>query len=155
MVQLYSWLHSTFKELSNDTSHAQIRVQTKKLCHQQVGEENKSLSRFCRNKASDKAFLRQNQDFVATELVTNSVVTKQDFVAKNLATNFVTTKPDLVATEAMTRLSCHKTKFCRNRVSKKLCHDKPSFVTIELATNSVVTNPDFVTTEFVAKTLSR
>ena len=26
MVQLYSWLHSTFKEISNDTSHVQIRV---------------------------------------------------------------------------------------------------------------------------------
>ena len=75
MVQLYSWLHSTFKELSNDTSHAQIRVQMKKLCHQQVGEENKSLNRFCRDKASDKAFLRQNPDFIAIELVTNSVAT--------------------------------------------------------------------------------
>ena len=50
MVQLYPWLHSTFKELSNDTSHAQIQVQMKKLCHQQVGEENKSLSSFCRNR---------------------------------------------------------------------------------------------------------
>ena len=32
MVQLRPWLHSTFKELSNDTSHAQIRVKMKKLC---------------------------------------------------------------------------------------------------------------------------
>ena len=39
MVQIPSWLHSTFKDISNDTSHAQIRVKTKKLWHQQVGEE--------------------------------------------------------------------------------------------------------------------
>ena len=75
MVQLYSWLHSTFKELSNDTSHAKIRIQTKKLRHQQVGEEKKSLSIFCRDRASDKTFLRQNPNFVAKELETNSITT--------------------------------------------------------------------------------
>ena len=37
MVQIYSWLHSTFKEISNDTSHAQIRVKTKKLWPRKVG----------------------------------------------------------------------------------------------------------------------
>ena len=110
IIQLYSWLHSTFKELSNDTSHAQIQVQTKKLCHQQVGEENKSLSRFCRDKASDKAFLRQNPDFVATELVTNFVVTKPDFIETKLATNSVATKPNFVLTKPVTRLSCDKTQ---------------------------------------------
>ena len=94
MVQIPLWLYSSFKEISNDTSHTQIRVQTKKLCHQQVGEENKSLSRFCRDKASDKAFLRQNPNFVATELATNSIVTK----------------PYFVATEPVTRLSCDKTQ---------------------------------------------
>ena len=79
MAQIPPFLYSSFKELSNDTSHAQIRVQTKKLCHQQVGEENKSLSRFCRDKASDKALLRQNLNLVATELATNSIAKKQDF----------------------------------------------------------------------------
>ena len=39
MVQIPSWLHSTFKELSNEYSHAQIRVKTKKLWPRQVGEE--------------------------------------------------------------------------------------------------------------------
>ena len=39
MVQISTWLHSTFKELSNEYSHAQIRVKTKKLWPQQVGEE--------------------------------------------------------------------------------------------------------------------
>ena len=39
MVQIPSWLHSTFKELSNEYSHAQIRVKTKKLWPRQVREE--------------------------------------------------------------------------------------------------------------------
>ena len=39
MVQIPTWLPSTFKELSNEYSHAQIRVKTKKLWHRQVGEE--------------------------------------------------------------------------------------------------------------------
>ena len=45
MVQIPSWLHSTFKELSNEYSHAQIRVKTKKLWPRQVGEEKQLLSR--------------------------------------------------------------------------------------------------------------
>ena len=39
MVQIPSWINSTFKELSNEYSHAQIRVKTKKLWPRQVGEE--------------------------------------------------------------------------------------------------------------------
>ena len=39
MVQIPSWMHSTFKELSNEYSHAQIRVKTKKLWPRQVREE--------------------------------------------------------------------------------------------------------------------
>ena len=39
MVQIPSWLNSTFKELSNEYSHTQIRVKTKKLWPRQVGEE--------------------------------------------------------------------------------------------------------------------
>ena len=39
MVQTFPWLHSTFKDLSNEYSHAQIRVKTKKLWPRQVGEE--------------------------------------------------------------------------------------------------------------------
>ena len=89
MVQLYPWLHSKFKQLSNDTSHAQILVQTKKLCHQQVGEENKSLNSFCSNK-----LYRDKLDFVTTELATNSVAIK----------------PDFVVTKPVTRLSCNKTQ---------------------------------------------
>ena len=39
MVPIPSCLHSTFKYLSNEYSHAQIRVQTKKLWPRQVGEK--------------------------------------------------------------------------------------------------------------------
>ena len=39
MVQILLCLDSTFKELSNEYSHAQIRVKTKKLWPRQVREE--------------------------------------------------------------------------------------------------------------------
>ena len=39
MVQILLWLHSTFKELSNEYSHAQIQVKTKKLWPRQVRED--------------------------------------------------------------------------------------------------------------------
>ena len=130
----------------------------KKLCHQQVGEENKSLSSFCHNRV-----LATNS--VATELATNSVTTKPDFVATEpvkklscnklfcdkpdfvtteLAVNFVVTKPYFVVAEPVTRLFfATKPRFCRNRVqhsfSNKLCRDKP----------------DFVAKKFLQQTLSR
>ena len=43
MVPIPSLLHSKFKELSNEYSHAQIRVKTKKLWPRQVGEKNRLL----------------------------------------------------------------------------------------------------------------
>ena len=50
MFQIYSWLHSTFKEISNDTSHAQIRVRTKKLWPRQFGQSFMPHSRkLCRD----------------------------------------------------------------------------------------------------------
>ena len=51
MVQIYSWLHSTFKELSNDTSHAQIRVKTKKYGSDKL----------------DKVFYRTAKNYVETK----------------------------------------------------------------------------------------
>ena len=45
MVQIPSWLHSTFKDLSNEYSHAQIRVKMKKLWPRQVGEEKQAAVR--------------------------------------------------------------------------------------------------------------
>ena len=45
------FFHSTFKELSNETSHAQIRVKMKKLWPQQVGEEKQvAEQKLCRDK---------------------------------------------------------------------------------------------------------
>ena len=57
MVQFHSRLHSTFKEISNDTSHAQIEVKMKKLWYRQIGEENKLYNRKCGNKVKDKLYL--------------------------------------------------------------------------------------------------
>ena len=39
MIKISIWLHSTFKDLSNEYSHTQIRVKTKKLWPRKVGEE--------------------------------------------------------------------------------------------------------------------
>ena len=51
MVQIPSWLHSTFKDLSNEYSHAQIRVKIKKLWPRQVGEEKQvAVRKVCRDK---------------------------------------------------------------------------------------------------------
>ena len=53
MVQIPSWLHSTFKELSNEYSHAQIRVKMKKLWLRQVGEEKQvAVRKVCRDHES-------------------------------------------------------------------------------------------------------
>ena len=43
MVQIFSWMHSTFKDLSNEYSHAQILVKMKKLWPRQVGEEKQVI----------------------------------------------------------------------------------------------------------------
>ena len=75
MVKIYPWLHSTFKDLSNDISHSQIRVQMKKLCHQQVREENKSLSRFCRDRVSKK--LCRDKPRFCHDRVSNKTLSQQ------------------------------------------------------------------------------
>ena len=116
MVQIPPWLYSSFKELSNDTSHAQIRVQTNKLCHRQVGEENfvttkattklcQDKPRFCRDKASDKTLSRQSKG-------QNSVATNPDFVATKPVTNFIMTNSNFVATKPVTKL-------CRDKARDK------------------------------------
>ena len=53
MVQISSFLHSTFKYLSNEYSHAQIRVKMKKLWPRQVGEEKQvAVRKVCRDQES-------------------------------------------------------------------------------------------------------
>ena len=69
MVQIYSWLHSTFKELSNDTSHAQIRVKTNKLCPRQVGQRKASRQKnyvVTKFSVATEKLCRNSKFFVAT-----------------------------------------------------------------------------------------
>ena len=62
MDQLYSWLYSTFKEISNDTSHSQFRVKMKKLWPQEVEEEKQAAEhKLCHDKASNKVLLCRNK----------------------------------------------------------------------------------------------
>ena len=83
MVKIPSWLHSTFKDLSNEYSHAQIRVKTKKLWPRQVGEEKQLLS----------------GTYVATRI---DVATRFDVTARFDVATCVSTKFD-VATCVATR----------------------------------------------------
>ena len=82
-IQIPSWLHSTFKDLSNEYSHAQIRAKTKKLWLRQVGEKKigcclevcrdmGSMSRqaVCRDRCRDK------QQYVATDVATSSSMSR-------------------------------------------------------------------------------
>ena len=51
MDEIHSFVHCAFKELSNDTSHAQILVKMKKLWLQQVGEEKQiPKQKLCRDR---------------------------------------------------------------------------------------------------------
>ena len=59
MAQFHSWLHSTFKEISNDTSHTQFRVKMKKLWPQQVEEE--------KNRQLSKNYVATFPDYVVTK----------------------------------------------------------------------------------------
>ena len=94
MVQIFSLLHSKFKDLSNEYSHAQIRVKTKKLWPRQVGVEKQVAVRkvcrdhevcrnqcrnqegcrdqccdqaSCRDQCRDQKALSQPESFVATK----------------------------------------------------------------------------------------
>ena len=50
MVQISWWFHFTFKDLSNEYPHAQIRVKMKKLWPRQVGEEKQvAVRKVCRD----------------------------------------------------------------------------------------------------------
>ena len=81
MVQIPSWLHSTFKELSNEYSHAQIRVKTKKLWPRQVGEKKQATVRkVCRDQESmsgQESMSRQevcrDKQYVVTDVATSSM----------------------------------------------------------------------------------
>ena len=63
MVQIPSWMHSTFKELSNEYSHAQIQVKMKTLWPRQVGEEKQvAVQKLSR----DQEMVLQLENLVAT-----------------------------------------------------------------------------------------
>ena len=63
MVQIPSWLHSKFKEISNEYSHAQIRVKMKKLWPRQVGEEKQVAAQ---KNSRDQKIVLQPENLVAT-----------------------------------------------------------------------------------------
>ena len=77
MVQIPSRLHSKFKELSNEYSHAQIRIKMKKLWPRQVGEEKQvAVRKVCRDQevCRDKESMSRQGEYVATR---NYVATRR------------------------------------------------------------------------------
>ena len=75
MVQNPPWLNSTFKELSNEYSHAQIRVKMKKLWPRQFGEEKQATVRkyvATRRVCRDRKYVATKQ-YVATGVATSSM----------------------------------------------------------------------------------
>ena len=63
MVQIPSCLPSTFKELSNEYSHTQIRVKMKKLWPRQVGEEKQVI---VQKLSRDQEIVLQPENLVTT-----------------------------------------------------------------------------------------
>ena len=95
MAQIYLCLHSTFKHLSNDTSHIQIRVKMKKLWLQRVREEKQVAEhKLCCDKANSRA------------------------------RNLVATNPDYIATKLEDKLYRDKVLLCHDKVLDKHCHEK-------------------------------
>ena len=105
MAQQYLRLNSTLKNLSNDTSHAQICVKMKKLWPRQVGEEKQAANhRLCRDKA--KNFVMTNPDYVEPKLEDKLCRNKVFYVATKPKKNFVATKNFLSQQQFL----------CRNKV---------------------------------------
>ena len=63
MVQIPSFLHSTFEDLSNEYSHTQIRIKMKKLWPRQVGEEKQVAVQIL---SRDQKMVLQPKNLVAT-----------------------------------------------------------------------------------------
>ena len=114
-IQNPSWLHSTFKDLSNEYSHAQIRAKTKKLWLRQVGEKKKaavrkvcrdmgSMSRqaVCRDRCRDK------QQYVATDVATSNSMSRHR--------RPVSRQESFVATRNL----CRDQKRCRSQKNRNL-----------------------------------
>ena len=121
MIQIPSWLHSTFKELSNEYSHAQIRAKTKKLWLRQVGEKNRLLSG--KYVATWESMSRQAtvcRD-IATDVATSSSMSRQAAVCRDIddqcrdKQQYVATSTTSVATRKL----CRDKKRCRSQKKPK------------------------------------
>ena len=121
MVQILSWMHSTFKYLSNEYSHAQIRVKMKKLWPRQVRKKNRLLSgkyvatrKVCRDKQYVATSVATRQA-VATSVATSSM--SRPVSRPNKLSRPVSRQESFVATRNL----CRDQKRCRNK--KKLKFD--------------------------------
>ena len=112
MVQNPLFLNSTFKELSNEYSHAQIRVKMKKLWPRQVGEEKQVAVR----------------KYVATRRVCRDrkVCCDRKYVATSSMSR-------LVSRQAVCRDQCRDKQYVATSVAtRKFCRDKKALSRPEL-----------------------
>ena len=120
-IQIPPWLHSTFKDLSNEYSHAQIRAKTKKLWLRQVGEKKlAAVRKVCRDMGKYVATsnsmsrhrdrCRDKQQYVATS--TTSVATSSSMSRHRRP---VSRQESFVATRNL----CRDQKRCRSQKKPK------------------------------------
>ena len=111
MVLIPSWMHSKFKELSNEYSHAQIRVKTKKLWPRQVGEKKTGC---CQESIS-----RQEGSMSRQAVCCDRCRDKQQYVATDVATSSTSRPVSRQESFVATRNLCRDQKRCRNKKKHK------------------------------------
>ena len=101
MVPIPSWLHSTFKYLSNEYSHAQIRVKMKKLWPRQVGEEKQdAVRKVCR----DQEGMSRQESMSRQEVCRDPAVCRNQCCDKQYVSTSVVTR-QAIATSVATRIA--------------------------------------------------
>ena len=109
MVPIPSWMHSTFKYLSNEYSHAQIRVKMKELWPRQVGEKkHAAVRKVCRDQGKYVATGSMSRPSSMSRPVSRQAVCRDQCRDKQY-----------VATSVATRKLCRDQKRCRNLKKSK------------------------------------
>ena len=152
MDEIHPFFHSKFKDLSNDTSHAQIQVKMKKLWPQQVGEEKQAaeqklcrdISRLCCNRARRKPETLSQQIFFMSRQIQKKILSQQSSVCRDLGqnkakTDFVVTKFYYVVTEFIFSQQSHSANFVATKFY---------YVAIEFTWSQQSHSANFVMTKF-------
>ena len=131
MVQNPQWLNSTFQELSNEYSHAQIRVKMKKLWPRQVGEEKQvAVKKVCRDRncvATNVATSSMSRPSKLSRPVSRQAVCRDQCRDKQYIVTSVATKQYVatsVATSSISRPVSKPSKLSRPVSRQAVCRDQ-------------------------------